>query len=49
MGKTAAYSMLGRVHLSLGNTTQAVAYLQQGLATAEQLNSKEEEAKIRHR
>lgn len=49
MGKTLAYSSLGRVHHALGNTTQAVAYLQQGLQIAEQLGRREDEAKIRHR
>lgn len=33
----------------MGNTSQAVAYLQQGLAIAEMLGRREEEARIRHR
>ena len=49
MAKTLAYASLGRVHHALGNTTQAVAYLQQGLQIAEQLGRREDEAKIRHR
>lgn len=40
---------LGRVHHALGNTPQAVAYLQQGLLIAEQLGRREDEARIRHR
>ncbi len=39
----------GRVHHAIGNYRQAVQYLQQGLHIAEQLNHKEDEAKIRHR
>lgn len=39
----------GRVHHALGNTPQAVAYLQQGLLIAEQLGRREDEARIRHR
>lgn len=49
VAKTLAYASLGRVHHALGNTTQAVAYLQQGLQIAEQLGRREDEAKIRHR
>lgn len=33
----------------MGNTPQAVAYLQQGLLIAEQLGRREDEARIRHR
>lgn len=40
---------VGRVHHALGNTPQAVAYLQQGLLIAEQLGRREDEARIRHR
>ena len=40
---------MGRVHHALGNTTQAVAYLTQGLQIAEQLGRRENEAKIRKR
>ena len=39
----------GRVHHALGRHTQAVQYLQQGLAIAEQQRRREDEAKIRHR
>ena len=39
----------GRIHHALGNTSQAVAYLQQGLQIAEHLGRREEEARIRHR
>lgn len=39
----------GRIHHALGNTSQAVAYLQQGLSIAEVLGRREEEARIRHR
>lgn len=42
-------SNLGRIHHALGNTSQAVAYLQQGLQIAEHLGRREEEARIRHR
>nr|CAD7200729.1 unnamed protein product [Timema douglasi] len=38
-----------RIHHALGNTSQAVAYLQQGLQIAEHLGRREEEARIRHR
>ncbi|GLH03856.1 Tetratricopeptide repeat protein 28, partial [Gryllus bimaculatus] len=41
--------VLGRIHHALGNTSQAVAYLQQGLQIAEHLGHREEEARIRHR
>lgn len=41
--------MQGRVHHALGNYTQAVQYLQQGLQIAEQLGRREDEAKIRYR
>ncbi|CAG2053316.1 unnamed protein product [Timema podura] len=40
---------VGRIHHALGNTSQAVAYLQQGLQIAEHLGRREEEARIRHR
>ena len=33
----------------MSNTSQAVAYLQQGLSIAEQIGRREEEGKIRHR
>lgn len=37
------------MHHALGNTSQAVSYLQQGLQIAEQVGRREDEAKIRHR
>ncbi|XP_026681629.1 tetratricopeptide repeat protein 28-like [Diaphorina citri] len=40
---------LRRIHHSLSNTSQAIAYLQQGLQLCELLNRREEEARIRHR
>ena len=40
---------LDRFHHALGNTTQVVAYLTQGLQIAEQLGRRENEAKIRKR
>jgi len=43
------FCVLGRIHHALGNSHQAVAYLQQGLVLAEQLGRREEEARIRHR
>lgn len=42
-------TVAGRIHHALGNTSQAVAYLQQGLSIAEVLGRREEEARIRHR
>jgi hypothetical protein len=49
LAKTVAYSSLGRVHQLLGNRTQAVAYLTQGLCIAEALGRRDEEARIRNR
>lgn len=43
LAKTVAYSALGRVHQLLGNRTQAVAYLTQGLCIAEMLGRRDEE------
>lgn len=43
LAKTLAYSSLGRVHQLLGNRTQAVAYLTQGLCIAEALGRRDEE------
>lgn len=43
LAKTVAYSALGRVHQLLGNRTQAVTYLTQGLAIAESLGRRDEE------
>ena len=37
------------MHHALGQYTEAVQYLTQGLSVAEQLGRKEDEAKIRHR
>ena len=41
--------LAGRVHHAMGNYTEAIRYLKEGLALAEQFNRIEDEAKIRHR
>lgn len=46
LAKTLAYSSLGRVHQLLGNRSQAVAYLSQGLCIAEALGRRDEEVHI---
>lgn len=40
---------LGRVLHTVGQTSQAISFLRQGLSIAQSLNKSEEEAKIRHR
>lgn len=46
LAKTLAYSSLGRVHQLLGNRSQAVAYLSQGLCIAEALGRRDEEVRF---
>lgn len=46
LAKTLAYSSLGRVHQLLGNRSQAIAYLTQGLCIAEALGRRDEEVQL---
>lgn len=47
--KVYACESLGRVFHTIGETSQAISFLRQGLVISQSLNKSEEEAKIRHR